>query len=296
MAIYDIQGNPISTGGESTSYDWSNKKITFEGDSITANSVIGYPAYVANALNATANVIAIAGVPVYGSYPGTGHDIRRRISNIPADTDAVVILGDTNSITSTESNLFSTSMDDWTGRWNLALNAIKKSFPTVPLFLCACFRQKGKETNAKYVSYAFNRFAQHYGCIYVDLATESSMNLLYSSKVWGLKETDGVHPSHEAMPLYADTVLKHIQKIPPCEFTGTDTITIDTTASVVVGSTVDIGYTITGDQSIQWTSSDMDVACVMGGTVYGMTEGTATITATTRNGNTATCTVTVTAS
>ena len=295
MPIYDYQGNPISIGGD-TSYDWSNKKITFEGDSITANSNIGYPAYVASALGATANVIAIAGVPVYGAYEGNAWDFRRRISNIPYNTDAIVVLGDTNSISSTTDDLFSTDISKWTGRWNLALNAIKKSFPTVPLFLVACFRQGSKENNAKYVAEAFSRFAQHYGCIYVDLSTESPMNLLYSSKVWGLTDTDTVHPSHTAMPLYADTVLNHIKKIPPYNFTGTDSITIDSTASVAVGATVDIGYTITGDQSIQWTSSDMDVACVMGGTVYGMSTGTATITATTRNGHTATCTVTVTTS
>lgn len=295
MPIYDYQGNQISMGG-GTSYDWSNKKITFEGDSITRNSTIGYPAYVANALRANANVIAISGMPVYGSYVGREYDVRRRISNISADTDAIVILGDTNSISSTDANLFSTSMDDWTGRWNLALNAIKKSFPTVPLFLVACFRQGSKENNAKYVSYAFQRFAEHWGCLYVDLSSESPMNLLYSSKVWGLSATDDVHPSHAAMPLFADTVIKHIQEIPPFSFTGSDSITIDSTASVAVGSTADIGYTITGDQSIQWTSSNMDIACVMGGTVYGMSAGTATITATTRNGHTATCAVTVTAS
>lgn len=295
MAIYDVNGNQISSGGGgSTTYDWSNKHIVFEGDSITANSVIGYPAYVAQNLDATADVIAIAGVPVMGSYEGENWDFRRRVSNIPANADAVVVLGDTNSISSTTDDLFSTDISKWTGRWNIALDAIKKSFPTIPLFLVACFRQGSKENNAKYVAEAFSRFAQHYGCIYVDLSTESPMNLLYSSKVWGRTETDTVHPSHAAMPLYADTVIKHIQSIPPYPFTGSDSITIDSTASVAVGSTADIGYTITGDQSIQWTSSDMDVACVMGGTVYGMSAGTATITAKTRNGHTATCSVTVT--
>lgn len=294
MAIYDYQGNEISSGGGSAGYDWNNKKIVFEGDSITANSNIGYPAYVAQKLGATADVIAIAGVPVMGSYPGNNWDIRRRISHIPYNADAIVILGDTNSISSTDANLFSSSMDDWAGRWNLALQAIKKSFPTVPLFLAACFRQGSKDNNAKYVSYAFQRFAEHWGLLYIDLATESSLNLLASSKVWGLTPTDTVHPSHAAMPLYADIVLKHIKETPPFVFSGSDTIAIDATLSVAVGATAEINYEITGDLSIQWTSSNYDVACVMGGTVYGMSDGTATITATTRNGNTATCAVTVT--
>lgn len=292
MTIYDYQGNVIS-GGDA-SYNWSNKKIVFEGDSITANGTIGYPAYVANSLGASSSVIAIAGVPIMGDYPGTNQDFRRRVSHIPYDADAIVILGDTNSITSTDSNLFSTSISDWTGRWNLALQAIKKSFPTVPLFLAACFRQGSKDNNAKYVSYAFQRFAEHWGLLYIDLATESSLNLLASSKVWGLTPTDTVHPSHAAMPLYADVVLNHIKKTPPFAFSGNDSLTIDSTLSVAVGSTANIGYTISGDLSIQWTSSNYDVACVMAGTVYGMSAGTATITATTRNGHTATCEVTVT--
>lgn len=294
MAIYDVNGNQISTGGSVASYDWTNKKIVFEGDSITANSTIGYPAYVANELDATANVIAIAGVPVYKSSAGDAWDFRRRVSNIPYNADAIVILGDTNAISS-DSNLFSSSVDDWSGRWNIALEAIKKSFPTIPLFLVSCFRQSSKDTNAKYVSYAFQRFAERWGCLYIDLATESSLNLLASASVWGLTSSDGVHPSHDAMPLYADIIKQHITRTPPYTFTGQDSISIDSSKSVSAGSTADISYTVMGDLSIQWTSSDYDVACVMGGTVYGMTAGTATITATTRNGHTATCSVTVTA-
>lgn len=292
MAIYDYQGNLISAGA-GVEYDWSDRRIVFEGDSITANTTIGYPAYVAQNLSATADVIAIAGVPVYKNSPGDSWDFRRRVSNIPYNADCIVILGDTNSITSTDSNLFSTSVDDWTGRWNLALQAIKTSFPTIPLFLVACFRQGTKDNNAKYVSYAFRRFAEHWGCLYVDLATESSLNLLASAPVWGLTSSDSVHPSHDAMPLYADIIKQHIAQIKPFDFTGTSSITIDPTASCSVGGTADINYTITGDLSVQWTSSDYDVACVMGGKVYGMTAGTATITAKTRSGNTATCTVTV---
>ena len=294
MSVYNINGVRIDAGTDSPNYDWSNKKIVFEGDSITANTTIGYPAYVASSLGATADVIAIAGVPVMGSYPGENWDFRRRVSHISHDADAIVILGDTNSITSTDSDLFSTSASDWTGRWNLALQAIKESFPTVPLFLVSCFRQGGKENNAKYVSYAFQRFAEHWGLLYIDLATESSLNLMASSSVWGLTATDMVHPSHSAMPLYADIILSHIRKTPPYAFSGVDTISISETLSVATNSTAEISTTITGDLSVQWTSSNYNVACVMGGVVYGMSAGTATITATTRNGHAATCAVTVT--
>lgn len=292
MPVYNVNGIRIDTEGSSN--NWSNKKIVFEGDSITANNTIGYPEYVVQKLGANKSVVAIAGVPVMGNYEGKNWDFRRRVSHIPADADAIVILGDTNAVSSTDSNLFSASVDDWAGRWNLALEAIKKSFPTVPLFLVSCFRQGSKDNNAKYVAYAFQRFAERWGCLYIDLSTESPLNLLSSSKVWGLTESDSVHPSHTAMPLFADVILSHIRATPPYSFTGEASVSIDQNCSVAVGNKATIGCSITGDLSVQWTSSDEDVACVMGGVVYGMGAGTATVTAKTRNGNTATCNVTVT--
>ena len=120
------------------------------------------------------------------------------------------------------------------------------------------------------------------------------MSLIYGYPKYGLTATDGVHTNHEGMKLFADAIIRRLKQVPPPDWTGTDSITIDATASVAVGGTASIGCTVTGDLSVQWTSDNMDVACVMGGTVYGMAAGTATITAKTRNGNIATCTVTVT--
>ena len=48
------------------------------------------------------------------------------------------------------------------------------------------------------------------------------------------------------------------------------------------------------NKTITWTSSNTAVATVSGGNVYGVSKGTATITAKSNNGKTATCTVTVT--
>ena len=38
MAVYDISGNRIDQGGGAQAYNWTGKRIVFEGDSITANS------------------------------------------------------------------------------------------------------------------------------------------------------------------------------------------------------------------------------------------------------------------
>lgn len=281
-------------GSVNSGHDWAGQLIVFEGESITMNGTMKYPEYVQEQVGCGIAKIGISGFPIMGSYPGHDRDFRRRVSNIPADADAIIILGDCNAIDTTQSDEYSTDISKWAGRWNVVIDAIKRSFPTVPLFLVSEYPMAGKDTQNKNVPVLFRALSQRYGCHFVCLAEESPLSLLYSQKTWGLTETDGVHCNHAAMPLFADVIIRHIKQTPPPEWEGTDTITIDATASVAVDSTASIGYEVTGDQSVKWTSDNMDVACVLGGVVYGMAVGTATITAITRNGNTATCTVTVT--
>lgn len=287
----DNKFNTIANAG----FDWSKKKVVFEGESITANGTMGYPARVKQQTGCDAKIIAVSGVPIMGNYAGKSYDFRRRISNIPADADAIIILGDCNA-PATGNQEYSTNIEEWGGRWNLAIEAIKKSFPTVPLFLVSQYPMKGKPSQNKYVAPQFEAMARNYGAIFICLATESPISLLYSAPTWGLSATDGVHCNHESTLVWADVIAKKLTEVQPTVWIGTDTIAIDEATTCAVGSTVDIPYTITGDLSIQWTSNNMDVACVMGGKVYGMAVGTATITATTRNGNTASCIVTITES
>ncbi len=79
------------------------------------------------------------------------------------------------------------------------------------------------------------------------------------------------------------------------EVTG---VTLDETEiTLTEGDYYTLTATITpsyaNDQSMEWTSSDTDVATVDYGSVYAVAEGEAIITVTTNNGKTATCTVTV---
>ena len=297
MIDQKIAAAGAGSGGQvtETGYDWTGKKIVYEGDSITMNGAMAYPEYVAEQTGSTPVKIGISGVPIMGNYAGQAKDFRRRVSNIPADADAVVIMGDCNAIDTDQGNEYSTDISKWAGRWNVVIDAIKRSFPTVPLFLVSEYPMAGKDANNKNVPVLFRALSQRYGCHFVCLAEESPLSLLYGQKAWGLTETDGVHCNHAAMPLFADVIIKHLKSVPPYEWSGSDTLTMTTTElTVAAGATAEIEYAITGDMSIQWTSDNMDVACVVGGTVYGMTAGMATITATTRNGNTAACTVTVT--
>ena len=67
--------------------------------------------------------------------------------------------------------------------------------------------------------------------------------------------------------------------------------------TINVGSTETLTATVTpssaANKTVTWSSSNTSVATVTNGTVKGVSEGTATITARNVNGNTATCTVTV---
>ena len=285
-----------SPGVTAFGYDWSGRKISCEGDSHVANVNTGFPAYLAETLGAQTINIAVPGVPIMGDYPGKAHDFRRRLAKIPADVDLIYIQGDSNAISTNVNDLNSTDISTWGGRWNVAINAIKKSFPTVPLFLVADYPHRGVDMDRTWhYAVQFERTAVRYGATYICLGKDIGFAMNYAAKVWGLTETDNGHCNNESMKIWGDYIARRILETKPPKWLGYDTIAIDATATVAVGATTDIGYTITGDQSIQWTSDNMDVACVMGGTVYGMAAGTATITAKTRSGKTATCTVTVAA-
>lgn len=286
----------LQSAGVTAGYDWSGRKIVFEGDSITMNATIGYPEYVAAQLGCEAIKIGISGKPIMGSYAGHAYDFRRRVSNIPADADAIVILGDCNAIDTDQGNEYSQDLTKWAGRWNEAIETIKMSFPTVPLFLVSEYPMSGKDNQNINVPVLFRALAQRYGAIFICLGEESPLSLLYSQNAWGLTETDGVHCSHEAMPLFADIITRHISQTPPPQWSGSDSISILNEFEVAVDDIDAIGATIIGDQSIQWTCDNMDIACVMGPRVHGMSAGTANITAKTRNGNAAVCAITISAS
>ena len=158
--LKDVVGSGTTVSG----HDWSGKKIVYEGESITMNGTMAYPEYVAEQTGSTAAKIGIAGVPIMGSYVGQAKDFRRRVSNIPADADAVIIMGDCNAIDTDQGNEYSTDISKWAGRWNVVIDAIKRSFPTVPLFLVSEYPMAGKDGNNKNVPVLFRALSQQYGC------------------------------------------------------------------------------------------------------------------------------------
>lgn len=287
-----------SSGG----YDWTGRLICFDGDSLTAGAHGKFSTAAVGLLGCNEKNIAQGGKAIFPDEAGAAYDFRQRVSRIPHDADLIFICGDFNaawSVAKTREECFATGLDTWAGRWNAGLNAIRKSFPNVPVMLVSPWTTAYSSTKnvhiMKYNSQAMLTFAQYWGCYFMDFATESPMQLNYGHEWWSSSGDPNVHNNQEAAELVGMVLADRVRTIPPPAWRAVDSITLDkSTATVAVGSTVEIEATTTGNHTNAWTSSDNSVACVLGGVVYGMAPGTATITAKTHNGNAATCTVTVT--
>lgn len=295
MTIYDLAGNPLTI--QQSGYDWVGRVMSINGDSHVDNATTNFYGYMEEQLGVIAAKIGISGKAVAPLNPGEQSDFRRRVSDIPADVDLICIMGDSNAYFVTDTDhLDSTDISTWGGRWNVTVEAIKKSFPQVPVLLLSDYPHNNADLEQTvHAHYQFEHMAVKHGCYHVSTGRDAGFSRIHTTHVWGLYDGDSSgHCSNNAMKIWADCVLQKIRSIKPPAWIGADTITIDAAATVTVDKTATIGFSIVGDQSIQWTSDNENVACVMGGVVYGMAAGTATITAKTRNGNTATCTVTVT--
>lgn len=295
--IYDIMGNQL--GEAPFGYGWSGRKIAVLGESHVDYAAAKFYEFLEEQLGVQVYRLGISGQAVAPPAPGKDHDFRRRVSDVPADVDLIYIMGDTNAMGRTEEfgttdtdHLDSTDITTWGGRWNVMVDAFKRAFPTVPIILVSDYPHKDAEKRTMDAYIQLNHLAIKYGCFFLAAGRDGGFSRTYTSKVWGGDDTG--HCNEDATRAWVYTVVQKIHGIRPPVWAGADTLSIDSTASVSVGGTASIGHNITGDQSIQWTSSNEGVACVMGGVVYGMTAGTATITAKTHNGNTARCTVTVT--
>lgn len=286
----------------SSGYDWSGRHITFDGDSLTAGSAGKFSTVTVGYLGCSETNIAQGGKAIFPDEAGANCDFRQRVSRIPYNTDLIFICGDFNaawSVAKTTEECFATGLDTWAGRWNAGMKAIRQSFPTVPVMLVSPWTTaptSSKNTHImKYNSQAMLAFARYWGCYFMDFATETPMQLNFGHAVWSSTGEPNVHNNQRAADLVGMVLADRIKTIPPFEWSDTDSITLSaSTLEVAVGSTAELTATTTGNHTNAWTSSDNNIACCLGGVVYGMSAGTATITVTSHNGNKATCQVTVT--
>lgn len=287
-----------SSGG----YDWTGRLICLDGDSLTAGAYGKFSTVAVGLLGCNEKNIAQGGKAIFPDEPGAACDFRQRVSRIPHNADLIFICGDFNaawSVAETVEECFTTGLDTWAGRWNAGLGAIRKSFPNVPVMLVSPWTTAYSSTKnihiMKYNSQAMLTFARYWGCYFMDFSTETPMQLNYGHQWWSSTGEPNVHNNQRAAALVGMVLADRIRTIPAPVWADTDSITLDkSTATVAVGSTVEITATTTGNHTNAWASSDNAVACVLGGVVYGMAPGTATITAKSHNGNTASCVVTVT--
>lgn len=307
--MIDQKLSKISTGGSGNSnagtgisgYDWSNRLICFDGDSLTAGSAGKFSTVTINILGCSEKNIAQGGKAIFPDEVGAACDFRQRVSRIPHNVDLIFICGDFNaawSVAKTMEDCFATGLDTWAGRWNAGLAAIKKSFPNVPVMLVSPWTTAPSSSKNKHIlqynSQAMLTFARYWGCYFMDFSTETPMQLNFGHAWWSSTGLPNVHNNQRAADLVGMVLADRIKTIPAPEWSATDSVTLDVnTLSVAVGGTGVITPTLTGNYTNAWTSSDNNVACVLGGTVYGMSAGTATITCTTHNGVEASCVVTV---
>lgn len=285
----------------SSGYDWSNRLIFFDGDSLTAGAYGKFSTVAVNKLGCNESNKALGGKAVFPDEAGAECDFRRRVSRIPHNVDLIFICGDFNaawSVAKTMEDCFATGLDTWAGRWNAGLKAIRQSFPNVPVMLVSPWTTDPSSSKNKHIlqynAQAMQTLARYWGCYFMDFACETPMQLNYGYAWWSSTGLSNVHNNQEAANLVGEVLADRIRMIPAPKWRSTDNVTLDNAeVSVSVGGTVTITPTLTGNYTNAWTSSDYSVACVLGGTVYGMSSGTATITCTTHLGNTATCTVTV---
>lgn len=283
-------------------YDWTGRMIAFDGDSLTAGAYGKFSTVAVGLLGCSEKNIAQGGKAIFPDEAGAACDFRQRVSRIPHNVDMIFICGDFNaawSVAKTVEDCFATGLDTWAGRWNAAMAAIRKSFPNVPVMLVSPWTTAYSSTKnihiMKYNSQAMLTFARYWGYYFMDFSTETPMQLNYGHQWWSSTGEPNVHNNQRAADLVGMVLADRIRTIPAPVWADTDSITLDkSTATVAVGSTVEITATTTGNHTNAWTSSDNSVACVLGGVVYGMAPGTATITAKSHNGNAASCTVTVT--
>ena len=292
------------SGAGAGGYDWQGRLISFDGDSLTAGVAGKFSTVAVNKLGCNEINLALGGKAIFPDEEGAACDFRQRISRIPYNTDLIFICGDFNAawnVAKTTEECFSTDLTTWAGRWNAAMEGLRKSFPNVPVILCSPWTTDPSSSKNKHIlkynSNAMLTMARYWGCYFMDFSTDTPMQLNFGYAWWSSTGQPNVHNNQRAADLVGMVLADKIKQIPAPIWSDTDTISLDMSeATVAVGSTVTITPTMTGNYTNAWTSSDYNVACVLGGKIIGMAPGTATITATTRNGNTATCTVTVTAS
>lgn len=169
---------------------WKDKKIIVDGESLTANG--NWHTYLKAWLSLSAVYNhAVAGVSM--TYTAS-NPWRTRVENYETDADAIILLGDHNSIIS--GVIDDTTDDTWFGQWNQYLQAIIAKFPTKPIILASHWKTDAQHgDNAKNKAIAFKNLSDKYGLHYVDFFNDFIFRYDNTESVtkFGLNGTDKVH-------------------------------------------------------------------------------------------------------
>lgn len=144
MAIYDVNGDIISSGGSDdfNFSKWNGKIAVVEGNSLVASTDWGH--YLATYLGMTVHNVAQSGSSIVVNPTTGGSSISDITSNIennyPSACDLVIMQGDTNTAMDGD---FNDQMDGsnpkttWTAKMNYMIRCIKAKYHNVVIVLMA---------------------------------------------------------------------------------------------------------------------------------------------------------------
>ena len=294
MVLYNADNEAIELL-EPTESNWKGKKIIFDGTSLT------HPAF-ALASDICSKLGAVADNH-HNDGKQTFYNFRARFQDYASDADAIVIELDGNGTPNGVIEDITTST--WLGTANLALNCLRESFPTIPIFLISDWGTRGSVSvnggkRMVLLSECVHQLCAYHGCIHIDCSAESQFNMVNAKSRNAFSNTgsDDHQKKELAIKYLYPFIAKKIDEYVPLDELSETGITIDNTSiSVKVGEIVNVHATVSPDKTVwntnHWSSADTSIATACGGEIRGESVGNTTVTVKTKHGFTAICNVTV---
>lgn len=209
-------------GNESKPYSGTIRRITFNGDSITAKALtnIGYTEIVAERISAAATTNL--GVPA-STYTAPGYTpLYTRNSQIPGDTDVLVMLGGTNDY-----GLFAggaplgvisdSATTTFYGAVNTCIEYAIKAIPNAKIVICTPTR-RGSDAIANGQGLILSDYcaaiiasAKKYGVRVADLYNDAIINPSIEQHARMFYNSDKLHPNENGHYRIADCICRALQ-------------------------------------------------------------------------------------
>lgn len=225
MAIYDINGNALETGGASdiNLAKWSGKKIVVDGSSITSGGAGSksptWPAWIANELGITIYDHSLSGSQWLWTYSSASS--YSRLGEYEADTDAIILMGD---FSSSYTNLgaigdsANVSGETYYARLKGYAEALISAFPLIPIIWAIEPPRNWDEHNtpngrAENIATAITTVGKLYGFPIAD-CSHNTIYRPYDKTNYAANTSDGTHPWNNIQRGMAQVIIETMRKTP----------------------------------------------------------------------------------